>query len=56
KKAQYSLLAAMPEALTIDGFQGQENDVVIIVMGTAYPFPGPGFTSDAQRLNIILTR
>lgn len=45
----------MPAASTIGSFQGQENDIVIVVMSTATP-GGPGFTSDPQRLNVMLTR
>jgi hypothetical protein len=25
-------------------------------MGTSFPFPGPGFTKDPHRLNVLLTR
>lgn len=46
----------MQPPTTVDSFQGQENDVVVVVMGTASPKPGPGFTSDSQRLNVMLTR
>jgi hypothetical protein len=50
--SKYACLASMAPASTVDGFQGKEGDIVFVVMGTAHPFPGPGFTSDAQRLNV----
>ncbi|KAK1764737.1 hypothetical protein QBC33DRAFT_594187, partial [Phialemonium atrogriseum] len=56
KQPQYAALANMQAPTTVDLFQGQENDVVVVVMGTASPKPGPGFTSDSQRLNVMLTR
>ncbi|KAF9774577.1 hypothetical protein IL306_007409 [Fusarium sp. DS 682] len=43
-------------ASTVDSFHGQENDVILLIMGTAHPNPGPGFTASAKRLNIMLTR
>ncbi|KAM5344517.1 hypothetical protein ACJ41O_013053 [Fusarium nematophilum] len=56
RRARYPALKTMGEAVTVDSFQGHENDVVIVVMSTAHPRPGPGFTSNAQRLNVLLTR
>ncbi|KAM5349632.1 hypothetical protein ACJ41O_006137 [Fusarium nematophilum] len=56
KRPQYASLATMQEAMTVDSFQGQENDMAVVIMGTAHPQPGPGFTSDSQRLNVMLTR
>lgn len=57
KQGPYSpMLDNMPEPSTVDSFQGQENDIAVVVMGTAYPKPGPGFTSNEQRLNVMLTR
>lgn len=56
KRAQYTCLSGMQEAMTIDSFQGQENDIAIAIMTTAHPNPGPGFTADTQRLNVMLTR
>lgn len=47
---------ALPPPSTIDSFQGQENDIVVVVMGTKSINPGPGFTTDPQRLNVMLTR
>lgn len=52
----YAALNDMPPASTVDGFQGKEADIVIVVMGTASLKPGPGITSDEQRLNVMLTR
>lgn len=56
KKDRYAALHGMPRSSTIDGFQGQENDIVIVVMGTKAVHPGPGFTKDSKRLNVLLTR
>lgn len=42
-------------ATTVDYFQSREADIVIAVMGTNSS-PGPGFTRDAHRLNVMLTR
>ncbi|KEZ43961.1 hypothetical protein SAPIO_CDS4166 [Scedosporium apiospermum] len=55
KHPEYSALRAMPPASTVDGYQGGEADIVIVVMGTTSA-SGPGFTSDAQRLNVMFTR
>ncbi|KAK3290860.1 P-loop containing nucleoside triphosphate hydrolase protein [Chaetomium fimeti] len=56
KLPAYRSLMTMGDASTVDAFQGQENDIVIVVMGTAFPQPGPGFTTDPHRLNVLLTR
>ncbi|KAF4991590.1 hypothetical protein FGRMN_7709 [Fusarium graminum] len=56
KGRAYQALAGMQEASTVDSFQGQENDLAVLVMGTAHPHPGPGFTSNAKRLNVMLSR
>ncbi|RSM06136.1 hypothetical protein CDV31_009233 [Fusarium ambrosium] len=56
RKPEYACLTGMPDAMTVDSFQGQENDLAVVVMGTAHPQPGPGFTSNSQRLNVMLTR
>ncbi|KAF4992306.1 hypothetical protein FDECE_13760 [Fusarium decemcellulare] len=55
KKPEYAVLAGMGQAMTVDSFQGQENDIAIVVMGTSTS-SGCGFTADAQRLNVLLTR
>ncbi|UKZ82049.1 hypothetical protein TrVFT333_009832 [Trichoderma virens FT-333] len=54
--ATYEAIKGIRPASTIDSFQGQENDIVIAVMGTVHPMPEPGFTSQKERLNVILTR
>ncbi|KAK1983080.1 P-loop containing nucleoside triphosphate hydrolase protein [Colletotrichum cereale] len=56
KRDAWKELAGMPSASTIDSYQGQENDVVILIMGTRAHWPGPGFTRNPQRLNVALTR
>ncbi|KAH6681022.1 P-loop containing nucleoside triphosphate hydrolase protein [Plectosphaerella plurivora] len=55
RKLDFGFLDTMPRAYTVDGFQGQEADIVIVVMGTNRQ-TGAGFTSDPQRLNVLLTR
>lgn len=52
---RYSPLSSMRPATTVDYFQGREADIVIAVMGTNSS-SGPGFTCDAHRLNVMLTR
>ncbi|KAM0186963.1 hypothetical protein ACHAPI_011470 [Fusarium lateritium] len=56
KAKEYQALAGMQEASTVDSFQGQENDLAVLIMGTAHPRPGPGFTSNPKRLNVMLSR
>lgn len=56
KQEKYANLATMRPASSIDAFQGQEADIVIVVMGTRAFNPGPGFTKDPRRLNVLLTR
>ncbi|XP_064079400.1 uncharacterized protein LOC135196478 [Macrobrachium nipponense] len=41
---------------TIDGFQGQERDVIILSFVRANPASQIGFLSEPQRLNVALTR
>lgn len=53
---EYDVLQGMPPASTVDSFQGQEGDLAVVVMGTASPHPGPGFTCNAKRLNVMLSR
>jgi hypothetical protein len=43
----------MADASTVDSFQGQENDIVIVIMGTKFPEPGPGFMTDPHQLNVL---
>lgn len=47
---------AGPEAVevnTVDSFQGQERDVVVVSLARSH---GVGFLTDAGRMNVILTR
>ncbi|KAG7135392.1 putative ATP-dependent helicase like protein [Verticillium longisporum] len=56
KRPEYTAaLINMPESSTIDGYQGRENDIVIVVMGTSKS-TGPLFTSNENRLNVMFTR
>ncbi|EKJ73155.1 hypothetical protein FPSE_06768 [Fusarium pseudograminearum CS3096] len=55
-RRNYPALHALPDAATIDSFQGQESIITLVIMGTAHPRPGPGFTQNKQRLNVLLTR
>ncbi|CAG7563675.1 unnamed protein product [Fusarium equiseti] len=41
----------LPDAATIESFQGQESAIALVVIGTAHPRPGPGFAQNKQRLN-----
>lgn len=52
----YPALKGLPEAATIDSFQAQESIITLVIMGTAHPRPGPGFTQNKQCLNVLLTR
>ncbi|KAM0205827.1 hypothetical protein ACHAQI_008831 [Fusarium lateritium] len=56
KRQEYELLRGMPEASNADSFQSQETDIVVVLMGTTHPRPGPGSTSKARRLNAMLPR
>ncbi|KAM0669770.1 hypothetical protein ACQRIU_000165 [Beauveria bassiana] len=49
------ILSSMPSPSTVDSFQGQENDIIVLVMGTTVA-SGPGFTVDPARLNVAMTR
>lgn len=51
----YENLGSMQPAATVDSFQGREGDIAIIIMGTTKAV-GPGFTTDEQRLNVMLSR
>lgn len=55
KRSKYISLQGIPKPSTIDSFQGQENDIIVGVVGTD-EIVGPGFTADANRLNVMLTR
>ncbi|KAK4150791.1 P-loop containing nucleoside triphosphate hydrolase protein [Chaetomidium leptoderma] len=56
KRPGYAALVGMAPASTVDSYQGQESDIVLVTMGTTFPYPGPGFTTDRNRLNVLLTR
>lgn len=55
KSHKYACLANMPKASTVDSFQGQEADIIFLIMGSTQAV-GPGFTSNENRLNVMLTR
>ncbi|KAI8244011.1 hypothetical protein K4K55_006609 [Colletotrichum sp. SAR 10_96] len=55
-RKRYPQLAGMPPPSTVNGFQGRENDVVFVVMGTRAFNPDLGFTKNRNRLNVLLTR
>ncbi|TFB02785.1 Regulator of nonsense transcripts 1 [Trichoderma ghanense] len=55
EKPEYAILSAMPPAATVDSFQGREADIMVAIMGTTEEV-GPGFTTDAHRLNVMLSR
>jgi hypothetical protein len=46
----------MPPASTVDAYQGREKPIVVVIMGTAHPKPGPGLTTNQRRLCVMLTR
>ncbi|KAI1094479.1 P-loop containing nucleoside triphosphate hydrolase protein [Rostrohypoxylon terebratum] len=48
-------LADIDQPSTIDGYQGKENDIIVVVMGSSGK-TGLGFTSNKHRLNVLLTR
>ena len=55
-KKTFPSLASMPEASTLDAYQGNEKPIIVAIMGTAHPKPGPGLTTDQRRLCVMLTR
>lgn len=55
KHSEYSVLQPMEEAATVDSFQGREGDIVVIIMATTQAV-GAGFTTDMNRLNVMLSR
>ncbi|KPM45180.1 hypothetical protein AK830_g1349 [Neonectria ditissima] len=55
KRPAYTVLSSIPPAATIDSFQGQEGDIVVVITGTTQKV-GPGFTTDERRLNVMLSR
>jgi DNA polymerase alpha-associated DNA helicase A len=44
------------EISTVDGFQGRENDVIIISLVRSNPKFNIGFLTDYKRLNVAVTR
>jgi hypothetical protein len=55
REPKYQALSAIPPAMTIDSYQGQEATIIVIVMATTKK-SGSGFTSKSHRLNVMLTR
>ncbi|KAK4169961.1 P-loop containing nucleoside triphosphate hydrolase protein [Cladorrhinum sp. PSN259] len=55
KEALYKDLAGMDAASTVESYQGRERDFMVVVMGTTLR-SGPGFTTDENRLCVLLTR
>jgi len=56
ERHEYSDLESMRPAATVASFQGQEEDIIVLVMGTKFPKPGPGFTANSQQLCVMLSR
>ncbi|KAK7419785.1 hypothetical protein QQX98_003157 [Neonectria punicea] len=54
KRVEYSALLEMPPALTVEGYQGKESDVVITIMGNNANACAARL--DEHRLNVMLTR
>lgn len=44
------------EVITVDGFQGNERDVIIFSAVRANPYKHFGFLNDSWRLNVAITR
>ncbi|KAJ4256084.1 hypothetical protein NW762_009160 [Fusarium torreyae] len=50
-------LNRMQDATTVEGFQGRESDIVVVIMNTtSEDSGGPGLTADKHVLNVMLTR
>lgn len=49
----YDRADAQVEVNTVDSFQGQERDVVVVSLARSQ---GVGFLTDAGRMNVMLTR
>ncbi|KLU89531.1 hypothetical protein MAPG_08502 [Magnaporthiopsis poae ATCC 64411] len=56
RRFEFEVLEEMRPCATIDGVQGQEADIVVIVFGTDTKSGGPGFTAQPNRLNVSITR
>jgi hypothetical protein len=57
--SKYPQLAKMLPLQTADSFQGREGKMAVVIFGTVSgngPGSGPGFTSDENRLNVMMTR
>lgn len=55
KKPEYAVLKGMSPPATVDSYQGHEADIMCVVLGTTQR-SGPGFTRNANRLNVMLSR
>jgi hypothetical protein len=53
---KYEALQGMSPPSTVHSFQGQENDIVVVVMGTVARSLGPGCTTQKRLLNVMMTR
>ncbi|KAK1766326.1 DNA helicase [Phialemonium atrogriseum] len=54
-RKEYPILHTMQLAATVDSFQGREGQIAVVVMGTTQK-SGPGFTTDNERLTVMMTR
>ena len=52
---RYPALQGIQPVQTADSFQGCEGDMAVVIFGTTAR-SGPGFTSDENRLNVMITR
>jgi hypothetical protein len=55
KRSAYVTLEGLPTPATIDSFQGQENDIIVVVLAVTQA-SGPGFITNENRLNVMLSR
>ncbi|KAM0264320.1 hypothetical protein ACHAQJ_000810 [Trichoderma viride] len=55
QKSDYSVLRGMAPPATVDSYQGQEADIMCVILGTTKT-SGPGFTNKVNRLNVMLSR